>query len=284
MGLARIAWLLVINAGPEGMPDRFSGPLHEGLTEEGRTLEAPVDPAFLATPFRDRGKARELWPFGGGRIAVAWFATGDEEPGSEDGASAREGREHGEVGMTRGMRRDGVVKVLGRLHGGPELADEGVNEQHMGGAEALIGGPGDGRLDGVEARRENIRRAHLGLANEGFQGRAAGTLGRLQGWPAAENVTKNDRVVVLKPLERMRAIVFQGARETSGEPHVVSHHAPAVFDEWCQGTPGGALRIEGRQRVAVSAEPFERQVGVGGVLLRAAGGSTLRGTVRGSGG
>ena len=65
------------------MPDRFSGPLHEGLAEEGRTLEAPVDPAFLATPFRDRGNARELLQFGGGRRAVALFAEGDEEPGKE---------------------------------------------------------------------------------------------------------------------------------------------------------------------------------------------------------
>ena len=62
---ALVALLLVIDLCPEGMPDRFRGPLHEGLAEEGRTLEAPVDPAFLATPFRDRGNARELLQFGG---------------------------------------------------------------------------------------------------------------------------------------------------------------------------------------------------------------------------
>ena len=125
------------------MPDRCRGPLHKGLAEEGRTLEAPVDPAFLATPFRDRGNARELLQFGGGRIAFALFAEGDEEPGSEDGASAGEGLEQGEVGMPLGMRRDGVVKVLDRLQGGPELADEGVHEQHIGGDDTLIGGQGE---------------------------------------------------------------------------------------------------------------------------------------------
>jgi hypothetical protein len=167
VGLARIALLLVIDPGPEGMPDRFRGPLHEGLAEEGRTLEAPVDPAFLATSFRDRGNARELLSFGGGCIALALFAAGDEEPGGKDGASTREGLAPGEVGMTLGLLCDGVVKVLDRLQGGPQLADEGVHEEHIGGDDTLIGGQGEGRLDGVDALCNNIRRAHLVLAKEG---------------------------------------------------------------------------------------------------------------------
>lgn len=94
------------------MPDRFRGPLHDGLAEEGRTLEVPVDPAFLATPCRDRGNTRELLACGGGRLACALFAQGHAEPGREDGASAGEGLEQGEVGMPLGRRRDGVVTVL----------------------------------------------------------------------------------------------------------------------------------------------------------------------------
>src|SRR6266545_851401 len=88
-----IALLLVIDLRPEGMADRFRGPLHEGLTEERRTLKAPVDPAFLAAPFCDRCNPRELLEFGSGRIAFALFAKGDEEPRSEDGTSARQALE-----------------------------------------------------------------------------------------------------------------------------------------------------------------------------------------------
>jgi len=227
---------------------------------------------LLATPFRDRGNARTPLQFGGGRRAFALFAEGDEEPGSKDGASAGEGLEHGEVGMTLGMRRDGGVKILDRLQGGPELADEGVHEQHIGGDNARIGGQGDGSLDGVEALCNNICRAHMVLANEGLQGRAAGQLGSLQGWPAAENITKHDRVFVLQPLERLRERVFQGAREPMGDPPCVSNHAPAVCNELCQGTHDGALWSEGLQRVAVSAEQCELQCGIGGVILCAAGG------------
>ena len=110
------------------------------------------------------------------------------------------------------------------------------------------------------------------LAKEGLQGRAACQLGSLQGWPAAEKVTKDDGVFVLKPLEHLRAIVFQGAGEPMGDPHFVANHTPAVFNELCQSTHGGALRLEGLQLVAVRAEQCELQFGISGVILRATGG------------
>jgi hypothetical protein len=270
--LARIALLRVIDTCPEGMPARFRGPRHAGVAEAGRTLEAPGDPALLATPFRDRGKARALWQGGGGRIAVAVCAEGDEEPGSEAGASAGAGLEHGAVGRTLGMLRDGVVKGLHRRHGGPELADEGVHKQPSGGEDTRIGSQGEGSLDGGDALGNNVCRAPMVLAQEGLPGSAAGQVGRLQGWPAAANVTKDDGVLVRKPLEPLRASVLQGAGEPLGAAHCVANHAPAVFDAWGQSTPGGALRLAGRPLVAVRAEHCALQCGVRGGILRATGG------------
>src|SRR5262245_38212193 len=135
--------------------------------------------------------------------------------------------------MPLGMLRNGVVKVLDRLQGGPELADEGLHEQHIGGDDALIGGQGDGSLDGVDALCNNLCRAHMVLAKEGLQGRAAGQLGSLQGGPATEKVTKDNGVFVLKPLEHLREIVFQSACEPISDSHFVSNHTPAVFNELC---------------------------------------------------
>src|SRR5215831_6116732 len=109
------------------MSNRFSGPLHEGLAEDCRTLEAPVDPGLLATPFRHRRDARELLPCSGGGIAFALCAAGDEEAGSEDWTSAWEGLEQGEVGMALGALRDGVVAVLDRVQGDTERAEEGLH-------------------------------------------------------------------------------------------------------------------------------------------------------------
>lgn len=110
------------------------------------------------------------------------------------------------------------------------------------------------------------------LAKEGLQGRATRELHRFEGGPAAENVTKQQSVFVLKPLESLREIVFQGARETVGEPHFVPDHASTVFDELFQGAHGRALWGEGLQLVAVGAQPFELECSVGGVILRAARG------------
>jgi len=55
---ALVALLLGIDVGPEGMPERCRGPCHARVSEEGRTLQAPVHPGLRATAFRDRCDAR----------------------------------------------------------------------------------------------------------------------------------------------------------------------------------------------------------------------------------
>src|SRR3989442_11325046 len=99
MCFALIPLLLGIDPCPEGMADRFRGPLHEGVAEEGRTLEAPVDSGLLAAPFCRRRDARALLACSGGRRAFTLFTAGDEAAGSEDRASAWKGLEQGKVGM-----------------------------------------------------------------------------------------------------------------------------------------------------------------------------------------
>jgi hypothetical protein len=269
---ARLALLLVIDPCPEGMVDRCRGPLHEGLAEAWRTVEAPVDPGLLAAPFGHRCDARELLECSGGGIAFPWFAEGDEEAGSDDGASAWKGLEQGAVGMALGALRDGLVAVLDGVQGDPELADAGLHESRRGGDDALIGGQGGGSLDGVDALGHHVRGADVVRAKAGLQGRATREWHRFEGGPAPENVTQQQRVGVLKPWESLRERVFQGARETVGEPHLVPDHAATVCDELFQGAHGRALWAAGRPLVAVGAQQVERECRVGGVILRAAGG------------
>jgi hypothetical protein len=154
---ALLAWRWVIDPCPEGMAERCRGPLHEGWAEEWRTVDAPGDPGLLAAPCCHRGAARELWECSGGGLAFPWFAEGDEEAGSEDGASAWKGLEHGAVGMALGARRDGLVEVLDGVPGDPAWADEGLHEERLGGDEALLGGQGGGSLDGVDALGHHVR-------------------------------------------------------------------------------------------------------------------------------
>src|SRR2546428_607124 len=137
----------------------------------------------------------------------------------------------------------------------------------MGGDDALIDGQGRGGVDGVDALVDDVRRAHMVVAEEGLKGRAARELGSFESGPAAEEVAKKERVFVLKPLQRMREIVFQGAREPIGKPHFVADHAATMFDELCEGTHGGALRIERPQLVSMGQQQFELKFGIGGVVF-----------------
>ena len=158
-----------------------------------------------------------------------------------------------------------------------------LHAERLGGAEARSGGQGGAALLASRRWGKTVCRAHVGRAPDGRQGRAARAWHRFAGGPAAETVTKQSRVLVLKPWGRLRARVFEGARETLGEPPCVPAHTPPVCDAWCQGAPRGARRCAGLPLVVVGAPPCELECSVGGVILRAAGGKSVAGSREGQG-
>ena len=142
MGFALVALLLVVHLCPERMPDRLRRPFNERLPEEPGTLETPVHPGLLAAPFGHWRNAGIFLEFGGGGIACALFAEGDEQPGGEDGPCSWEGLEQGEIGMALSALRDGGVEIGDGPQGDPELGDEGLHQERMGGNDAFISGEG----------------------------------------------------------------------------------------------------------------------------------------------
>ena len=272
MGFALVTLLLVVDLCPEGVPDRFSGPLHERLSEELWALEAPVHPGLLPAAFRDRCNARIFLQFGGRGIACALFAKGDEEAGGEDRPSTWEGLEEGEVGMGLGPLRDGDVEICDGLQGDTELGNQRLDQQGMRGDDAFISGQRRGGLDGVAALCDHVFRAHVVVAEEGLKGGAARELGRFEGGPAAQKVTENVGIFVLKPLQHLREIVFQRTGETVRNAHFIPDHATTMCDELFEGAHGGALRIERLQLVPMREEQLELQCGVGGIVFGPAGG------------
>src|SRR5262245_37997388 len=149
VGFALLALRLIIDACPEGMPNRFRGPCHKGWAEEWRALEAPVPPGLHAAACGHRRDPRILWQFGGGGRACAVCAEGDAQPGGADGARAGEGPAQGEIGMTLRALRAGGIQGLGRLSGDPERVAQDLDEPGLGGDDTLIGGQGHRGLDGV---------------------------------------------------------------------------------------------------------------------------------------
>ena len=171
-----------------------------------------------------------------------------------------------------GALRDGGVEVGDGLQGDAELGDEGLHQEGIGGDDALIGGQRRGALDGLDALVDDVGRAHVVGAEEALQGGAARELRGFEGRPAAEEVTKDRGIFVLKPLQDLREVVFEGTGEAVGEPHFVADQAAAVFDELREGAHGGALGVEGLELVAMREQEFELEFGIGGVVFGPAGG------------
>jgi hypothetical protein len=70
---------------------------------------------------------------------------------------------------------------------------------------------------------------------------------------------------------------LEGPGQAMGQPDFVADHATAVFDEWRQGAPGGALGGERGELVVVFEQELDLECGVGRVVLRSAGGKRCAG-------
>ena len=86
-----------------------------------------------------------------------------------------------------------VSKVGDGLQGDAELGDKGLDQEGMGRDDALIGGQGGGGFDGVDTLGDDVGRAHMMVAEEGFEGGAAGELRRFEGRPAAAGSRRRSR-------------------------------------------------------------------------------------------
>ena len=267
VGLALITLLLVIDLRPEGMPDGFSGPLYKRLSQELRALEAPVHLRFLAAAFRDRRDARVFLEFLGRGVALPLFAKGHEKAGGKDGPGAWQGIKQGEVRMTLGTLRDGGVKVCDGLQGDAELGYKGLHEEGVGGDDAVIGGQRHGALDGLKACRDDLGRAHVVGTEEAFEGGATRELGGFEGGPATEDVAKERRIFLLKPLQDMREVVFQRTGQAMRQPDGIADEATAVFNELRQGAHGGAWGGKRGEFVAVFEQDLDLEFGIGRVVF-----------------
>ena len=133
-----MALWLVVGSGPEGMPNGFSGPFHERVSQECGALPTPMDPGLIAAAFRHWRDASILLEFIGGGVAFTLFAEGDEQARGKDRTSTWQGGKQGEVGMALGALRDGMIEVCDRLQDDPELGDERLHQEGMRGDDALI--------------------------------------------------------------------------------------------------------------------------------------------------
>jgi hypothetical protein len=173
--------------------------------------------------------------------------------------------------MALGAVGHGLVASLDRVQRHAELGHKGLDQEGSGGDDACIGGQRRRALDGVEALGDDISIAHMMVAEEAFQGGEPGELHGFEGGPLSQKVAEDDRVLVVKPLEDVREVVFQGPGEAIGEAHFVANEAAPMVDEWLKGAHFGALRGEGLKCVAMGEQELDLELGVRGVVLGVAG-------------
>ena len=226
-----------------------------------------MHPGFLATAFRDRCDARIFLEFLGGGEAFPLFAEGHEEAGGKDDPGPWQGVKQGEVRMCLGALCHSDVEVGQGLQGHAELGNQGLHQKGIGGEHACIRGQRHSVRDGLNAGRDDIGQAHTVGTEKTLQGGATRESYGFQGRPAAEEVAKDHRIFVLKPLQDVGEGVFERTRQAIRQPDFVADEAPAVCDELRQGAQRGALRDKGDKFVTVFEQELDLEFGIGGVIF-----------------
>src|SRR5262245_44545439 len=177
--------------------------------------------------------------------------------------------------MALGAVGNGLVELLDRVQRHAELGHKGLDQEGMGGDDAVIGGQRRGALDGVEAGGDDSRVAHVVVADEAFQSRASRQLYGLEGRPWGEQVAKDGGILVVEPWQHRRKVVFQGTGETNRDAYLVADQAAAMFHELFKGAPGRTLGLKGAELIAMLEQEVKEEFGVSRVVLRLAGGEGL---------
>lgn len=114
---------------PKGTRHGLTDPLDEGLAQEGRTGEAPMDPGFVAAPLRDRSDAGVFLEGSGVGEALAPLAEGDEQSRRQGGPGSGESAKEFVIGQLRA--KAGYLGVETSYGGAcsAELRKERVYEQ-----------------------------------------------------------------------------------------------------------------------------------------------------------
>ena len=85
------ALLALVGTGPSGFVDGLRSEVDEGLTQELRTLEAPVYPGTVTASFGDGRDTAAFLQLCGTVVAVAILAEGGQQPWCDDFAGAGQG-------------------------------------------------------------------------------------------------------------------------------------------------------------------------------------------------
>ena len=126
--------------------------------------------------------------------------------------------------------------------------------------------------DGGDASIDGGLIADVVAAEEGGEGLGSGALDELEGRPALDEVGEDGSLLVAEPVENLREVGLQGGGDAIGDADAILDQGATSLDEAPERAHGDALGLEAGELVGVSEQELQSELGVGGVVLGAAGG------------
>jgi hypothetical protein len=215
-----------------------------------------VHPGLCAAPFRYRDNPVIFWECGGGGIAYALFAEGDEQPRAKTGPAPGRAWNREQAGGRCARCAMAVSKAA--------RAGTGARSWAMRACPRSAWGPmtPSSVVRGVAALMAGIRwamtvRQRTCCARTKVARVARRALRRLEGQPATQEVAAERGVFLLKPMSHVWKRGREGTGQAVGEPPCVTDHTAPVLNELDEGAPGGALGPERLQLVALGEQQCE---------------------------
>jgi hypothetical protein len=234
---------------PAGLPGGCHRPRAHRVSQALGPRAAPVAPRGRAAACRARRPARRWLAVGGAGHACSWCAAGDAAAGSPPGPRPWHGGQHRQVGLGLRALCEGVRAVGPGLPGAPEVGDEGVPPEALGGEDAGRGGQRSGARDGLEAGGEDVGRAHgrgtaaachRGAACEGHGVEGGGQQTRHASWRRADPLGPCGRARPTATGGPGSACGGAGPRRSSRQGSGPGADPPGVPGQRLGGSPRGA--------------------------------------------
>jgi len=126
-------------------------------------------------------------------------------------------------------------------------------------------------LHGLDTLRADSGIASMLCPEAGVEGGTACAWRRLAGRPATQEGAAERGGFLLPPMEHLWQRGLEGTGQAGGEPHCVTDPTTPVLAELCEGAPGGALRPERLQLVAMGEQQGKVEGSVRGGVFGPAG-------------
>ena len=271
MRFSPLSLLVIVGPSPIGLKDGLCGKLMEGLPQEFGTGQTPVNPNALSAFLRYRRDARELLHVGRAFESVAIGAERRQQTRRQRGTRSRKTAEQGRVVMLIKQRCDLLIIAFDGIGQGRDRHDERVNHHRRSQQNRIIFGEWLSILD-IRDQLLELVLAPISLSLIKLANRGRSRLFQiLQRGPALKKSASSSRVQVTKPVQSLRKILLQRRRQLIRQCGAFLDQATPALGQQLNTACQHIIGNPDAQMLTVRHQDLQQQVGVCGIILRAAG-------------